>query len=52
MTGTKKIEIVVIEVVVSDRNSDREKDGDSDGVPDSSDRCLNTSHPRCFKEAT
>ncbi|MFL6484952.1 MAG: hypothetical protein ACJ70Z_09595, partial [Nitrososphaera sp.] len=31
---------------VSSQNSD------GDGVPDSSHRCLNTSHPRCFKEAT
>ncbi|MFL6524172.1 MAG: hypothetical protein ACJ71B_11935, partial [Nitrososphaera sp.] len=34
----------------SDSNTNR--DGDGDGVPDSSDRCLHTSNPRCFKEAT
>jgi hypothetical protein len=26
------------------------QDGDSDGIPDSSDRCPNNSHHRCFKE--
>jgi hypothetical protein len=31
---------------------DRDGDGDGDGIPDSSDRCLNTPNPRCFKEAT
>jgi hypothetical protein len=29
---------------------DEHRDGDGDGVPDSSDRCLNNSNPRCFKE--
>jgi hypothetical protein len=28
------------------------EDKDGDGVPNSSDRCPNTSHPRCFKEGT
>jgi hypothetical protein len=33
-------------------SQDRARDRDGDGVPDSSDRCLNTPNPRCFKEAT
>jgi hypothetical protein len=28
------------------------QDTDGDGVPDSSDKCLHNSNPRCFKEAT
>lgn len=28
------------------------RDGDGDGIPDSSDKCLHTSNPRCFKEAS
>jgi hypothetical protein len=28
----------------------QDRDDDGDGVPDSSDRCHNTSNPRCFKE--
>jgi hypothetical protein len=32
--------------------SSQDGDGDGDGVPDSSDRCHNTPHPRCFKEGT
>jgi hypothetical protein len=28
------------------------QDRDGDGVPDASDRCPHTPHPRCFKEAT
>jgi hypothetical protein len=31
-------------------SSSNSKDGDSDGIPDSSDRCPNNSHHRCFKE--
>jgi hypothetical protein len=34
-----------------DRDSSH-RDGDGDGVPDSSDRCLNTPNPRCYKEDT
>jgi hypothetical protein len=34
-----------------DRDSNsRDGDGDGDGIPDSSDKCPNNSHHRCFKE--
>jgi hypothetical protein len=32
-----------------DRDSNS-RDGDGDGIPDSSDKCIHNSNPRCFKE--
>jgi hypothetical protein len=32
--------------------SSQDRDCDGDGIPDSTDRCLHNSNPRCFKEAT
>jgi hypothetical protein len=52
MAAVPGLSLAPTSVVYAQSSGGGGEDKDGDGVPNSSDRCPNTSNPRCFKEDT